>query len=160
MLAGRKGRDRVLGMQRRRTQDLDGVDVVVCEQFVNLFVHTRHVPFMLSAFEHFGPWITQSHKLALFVLEIAGHVQRRDVPNPNDSHSYAIHMAEPATRVTSRSTLRKTDHGLHSDHDRPPRSEIRSPCACAPPTVGPCNSRRPTARGTAVSPNAARSISS
>ncbi len=81
----------MLGVQRRRAQDLDRVDVVVGEQLVELGVAALHAPLGHPALEHLGPRVAHRHDVALLVLEITRHVQRGDVAGADDSHAYAIH---------------------------------------------------------------------
>src|SRR5205814_3225972 len=77
-------------VQGRRAEDLDCVDIVVGEHLVELRVATRYSPLRYATLEHLRSGVAQCHDFALFVLEVARHVQRRDVARADDSHPHTI----------------------------------------------------------------------
>ena len=118
-------------VQRRGAEDLDRVDLVVGEQLVDVGIAAR------STFHSWrrrsstsGARIAQRDHVAVLVLEIARHVELRDVAGPDDADTHTIHVRTLA--------------------------EIHSPRRPDCPTVAPCSTRRPTARRSGGLPARAR----
>ena len=78
-----------------RAEDLDRVDVGIGEQVGQIGVTPGHPPLPGPALEHLLAWITQRHHVAPLVLEVAGHVEGRDVADTDDAQPHPIHGPLP-----------------------------------------------------------------
>ena len=83
----------VLGVQRRRAEDLDRVDVVVGEQVVERRVAAGRPPTPARAVRARRARVAQRDDVAVLVREVARHVERRDVADADDSDPNRCHGA-------------------------------------------------------------------
>ena len=114
VLAGTRGRDHVLRVQRCRTEDLDRVDVGVGEQRIELRIRAIDLPLAGAAFEHVGARIAQRDHVAALVREISRHVERRNVADAHDPDPDPFHLAPHLL-----SSSKRWDRG---DAGAPPRT--------------------------------------
>jgi len=91
VLARLQGGEDVRVVQVRRGEHLDGVDVGVCEELVDVVVDPRHAPALCGGRGGRRHDVAHSEDLAARVLEIAGHVQIGDVAGTEHSDSNAVH---------------------------------------------------------------------
>jgi hypothetical protein len=92
VLAGRERRDDLVRVQPGGREELDGVNRAVVQDFLEVRVHAGcNAPLARAALGPLRVRVAQGDHVTAGVLEVAGHVELRDVAATDDGEAHAIH---------------------------------------------------------------------